>query len=454
MPQKKLTEKSVDALAAPHPSGRQVMYWDTELRGFGVRVSGKTNDKSFVVQRAINGLTRRITIGSTELFKVPEARERALGHLGDFARGIDPKAKKAGSDTLGAVLDDYLAAVKDLRPRTRESYRAAIDGHLKIWRDKPLSSISRDMVERRLVEIASEVAARESDKARRDAAKWEQRAKTAERKGWGDAAANYRQRAAIARKRETNSGQVAANNAMKVLRALWNYAADKNPEMGSNPAKLKKQVGYPVEPRTRDVEPEDLPAFYKAVTELESTVARDYILMLLFCGTRRRETASLKWSDVDLKGRVLHIAAARTKPKRKLDLPLSDFVHDLLVARRSLGGEWVFPANSRSGHIEEPKFHFAQVAEASGIRVSCHDLRRTFTTAAESCEMSTIALQALVNHSPGRGVTPDYVQMRVERLREPAQRVCDRLKQLCGIAEPEGKNVARLKRRESAIVGD
>jgi integrase len=444
MPRKKLTEKSVAGLKAPDPSGRQVMHWDTELRGFGVRVSGTTNDKSFVVQRAINGLTRRITIGSTNLLDLPEARQRALQYLGDFARGIDPKAKKAGSATLGSVLSDYLAARKDLRPRTAASYRAAIEAHLKAWKDRPLASIDRNAVERKHVEMAAEIAARESEKARRDAVKWEQRAKDAERKGWGDAAANHRQRASLARKRETNDGTVAANNAMKVLRALWNHAADRNPEIGSNPVKLKK-LWYPVEARSRHLNTEQLPIFYRAVTELENTVARDYILLLLFTGLRRREAAALKWSDVDLKARVLRIAASMTKAKRKLDLPLTDFVHDLLVARRSLGGEWVFPANSRSKHIEEPKFHLAQVAKASGIRVSAHDLRRTFVTVAESCDISPIALRALVNHSIGRDVTSGYVQMSVERLRDPAQRVCDRLKRLCGIAEREGKNVARLR---------
>jgi hypothetical protein len=34
--------------------------------------------------------------------------------------------------------------------------------------------------------------------------------------------------------------------------------------------------------------------------------------------------------------------------------------------------------------------------------------------------------------------------MTAERLREPAQRVCDQLKRLCGIAPVEG-NVAKLK---------
>ena len=44
MPQLKLTEKAIAKLKAPDPSGKQVLYWDTDLRGFGVRVSGTTND--------------------------------------------------------------------------------------------------------------------------------------------------------------------------------------------------------------------------------------------------------------------------------------------------------------------------------------------------------------------------------------------------------------------------
>ena len=44
-----------------------------------------------------------------------------------------------------------------------------------------------------------------------------------------------------------------------------------------------------------------------------------------------------------------------------------------------------------------------------------------------------MALKALVNHSLGSDVTEGYVQMNAERLREPAQRVADKLKKLCGI---------------------
>jgi hypothetical protein len=55
-----------------------------------------------------------------------------------------------------------------------------------------------------------------------------------------------------------------------------------------------------------------------------------------------------------------------------------------------------------------------------------------------------MALKALVNHSLGGGVTERYVQMKTARLREPVQRVCDKLKTLCGIVPPAAENVAKL----------
>jgi hypothetical protein len=78
------------------------------------------------------------------------------------------------------------------------------------------------------------------------------------------------------------------------------------------------------------------------------------------------------------------------------------------------------------------------VEKACGVKVSVHDLRRTFVTVAEAADVSPMSLKALVNHALGNDVTSGYVQMSVERLREPAQRVCDKLKELCEIAPPEG----------------
>ena len=127
----------------------------------------------------------------------------------------------------------------------------------------------------------------------------------------------------------------------------------------------------------------------------------------------------------------------RTKAGRKLDLPITTFVRDLLVARRSAGVEepFVFAGRGRSGHIDEPRGQLRQIAQETGIVVSPHDLRRTYITHAEESDISYAALKGLVNHSVGgsNDVTGSYLQMKTERLREPAQEVCDRLMKLCGI---------------------
>src|SRR5262245_29739501 len=100
MPKIRITDRAIDRLKAPAPIGRQILNWDTELRGFGVLVSGVSSSKTYVVQRDVGGRTRRITIAPTNVIGVAEARRRAELILADLYRGIDPKADRRGVDTL------------------------------------------------------------------------------------------------------------------------------------------------------------------------------------------------------------------------------------------------------------------------------------------------------------------------------------------------------------------
>ena len=87
MPRLKLTTRAIDHLRAPTPDGKQQLHWDTELRGFGVLLSGTSNSKSFIVQRDINGKTRRVTVGPTNVLSLEAARTRAEGILAAFYQG-------------------------------------------------------------------------------------------------------------------------------------------------------------------------------------------------------------------------------------------------------------------------------------------------------------------------------------------------------------------------------
>jgi integrase len=395
----KLTEKELERLKAPTQSGKQEVAWDTEVKGFGLLLSGKTSAKTYIVQRELpGGRTRRVTIGSIGELKLAKAREEAKDVIHAMRKGEDPKRKVTGHITLQKALETYLRARSDLRPKSVTQYRASIETYLAPWLNLPLREIDREMVEERHKAIADGVA-----------------------------------------KRGRYKGKAVANATMRSLRVLWNYAADRDPNIGANPVRLRRQW-FDVPSRTRLIKGDELPAFYAGVMALPNPVQRDYLCFLLFTGLRREEAAMLEWEHVDIAGRIIRVPATSTKPRRKLDLPMTTFVRDLLIARQAAGRErFVFPAYSASGHIEEPKFALGLVAGATGIRVSAHDLRRTFITIAESSDISPLALKALVNHSLGRkDVTSSYVQMTADRLREPAQRVCDKLVELCKIPELEG----------------
>jgi integrase len=430
MPTMKLTKRAIERLPAPHPSGKQQLVWDTELKGFGVLVSGATTAKTYVVQHKLkDGRTRRVTVApvnAIDLDGEDGARARARKVIGEIYAGTDPKAERRRAAqravTLRATLDAYLGARKDLAEKSRKEYRTSIERHLIDWLDLPIRDITPEMVEKRHSDIAAQVKKR--------AAAAVKRTKRGDWRGGGP-----------------TNGASTANGVMRAFRALYNFAAERNPEMVANPVKRLRRAWFAVPRRERMVRPDQLPAFYAAVDALPSRTAVDYIKLLLFTGLRRNEAAALLWEEIDFAERVIRLPAKRTKARRKLDLPMSDFVRNMLVARRALGrdGPFVFPADSRSGHLTEPKFPLAQVARDTGITISAHDLRRTFVTVAEGTDISPLALKALVNHSLGNDVTSGYVIATVDRLREPAQRVADRLKALCGIAPAEG--VARLGER-------
>jgi integrase len=401
MPVLKLTVKSVDRLIAPDPSTKQTVHWDTEIKGFGVVCSGATNSKTYVVQRTMpGGKNRRVTVGAVSEIGLDVARERAADALDALRRGLDPKAKSA-DPTLRQAFDDYLAARKNLRPETVRTYHVVVGNYLKPWLDLPMSKITSKMVEERHRAIAAEVA-------------------TDDRKG-----------------------ECAANLSMRTFRALYNFLADRA-AMPPNPTRRLRRQWYDEPRRETMVRADDISKFYRAVCDLDNDVSRDFILLLLFTGLRKTEAASLRWEDVDLTLRVIRVSASRTKSKQKLDLPMSSPVRDLLVRRRGIGGEFVFPG--RAGHVVGARDAFAQIAAATGVDVSPHDLRRTFITMAESAEISAVAMKLLVNHSIGGDMTARYAVLSTERLREAAQKVADRIEELCAAQPADAPNLRQLRR--------
>ena len=104
MPQLKMTERAINKLAAPDPSGKQTLYWDSDVKGFAVLCSGVTNAKTYIVQRTLpDGRNRRVTVGAVNELSLEKATSLAQDMLHDLRHGRDPK-KKLANPTLQTAL--------------------------------------------------------------------------------------------------------------------------------------------------------------------------------------------------------------------------------------------------------------------------------------------------------------------------------------------------------------
>jgi integrase len=376
----------------------QVIYRDDELIGFGLRVT--RGSMSYIVECRVNGVNKRITIGPHGRFDPDTAREEARRMLTAMTLGRDPKEEDAKNKraflTLAEVLDDYLDC-RTLRPNSIRSFTAVIKRCLGDWLELPLASITKDMVESRHRDLTKTT-------------------------------------------RMGTSGKAQANAAMERLGILINFAMNKYEIDGQsiiqkNPVnRLSEMRAWHHLPRRQNVIPDHkLPAWYQAVKSLRDTKVRDYLLLLLFTGLRRTEAASLKWTDIDFAGRVLTVRAEVAKNHHEHRLPLTDFLHALLLERKSktADSDFVFPGRGGK-HMVDSDHVIRGVAEKCDYPFTLHDLRRTFLTTAELLEVPHYALKKLANHVSRRDVTGGYIVVNVARLRVYMTRISEHLYQVLG----------------------
>jgi integrase len=252
------------------------------------------------------------------------------------------------------------------------------------------------------------------------------------------------------------AGQRTANHVMRAFRAVYNRALREHPELPVNPI---LNVDWNKEHRrTSRIPDAGLKDWHARVTALTNAVRRDYLLFTLFSGLRRTNAAEPRWEQVDWERRALHVP--KPKSQQPFDLPLSDFLLDLLKARLegnkvlAPDSPWVFPAGHGNGHIVETRLEGGAARKANAAakdsgaapRYTPHDLRRTFISVAESLGISREARQLLVNHAtPKTDVHGGYVIPELDALRAHMQAIAARLHALC--APPAATTVVPLRKR-------
>ena len=389
-----MTKRSVEGL---EPTANPWIAWDDKLSGFGVMVQ-PSSTKSFLVNYRANGggrhaPSKRLVIGRFGRMTSDQARRRAQALLGRVAAGEDPateRAKARGLPTLAEAFEEYLAANPNRTLNTVSLYRQNLRVNLSDWVNRPLNAITRREVEARFHRIT-------------------------EKHGWA-----------------------AANQTLSMLRSIYRRPCVDHDGL-RNPVELWLAAGgrFHRNRRRRISAPSEvLPRWCAGIESVPMPeAARDILWIGVYTGMRLGEVTSLKWERVDMERRILRVD--ETKTGELLELPITRQLAEIFERRRAAceaSGQpltgWIFPSRkSGSGHVKGVDQYHAAITEAGGTKFWFHGFRNSFISVAERELLLPRSLtKRLVNHARSGDVTEGYAaDWTVEQLREPAQRVADRI---------------------------
>lgn len=384
----KISKRTVDGQAPEQ--GRDVFLWDSELRGFGVRVRA-SGSKTYLVQyRNAEGRSRRIVLGRHGVVTAEQARLLAKQKLGAIAQGEDPAEERRATRnavTVGEVCDWYLESARAGRilgrqrraisPKTLDMDESRIERHIR-----PLLG-SRTVRRLTLWDIEAMQAAIVSGTTQK------------ERMGRGGV---------------TTGGPGVASRSTGMLRSILGHAVragliDKNPAAG---ARLVAST-----PRTRALSFEELRRLGKALNqsaqEGEHPAALDGIRLAALTGFRRMEVLSLEHGWVFGAEGYVRFPHTKTGPQARAIGPAAA---QLVAAQpRRAGCPFVFPSDLGDGHFVGLPRVFERVCQRAGLEgVTLHTLRHTFASVAGSLNFSELTIAGLLGHA-ARGVTQRYVHL-------------------------------------------
>ena len=347
-----IAKRTVDGLSV---QGKDAVFWDRDLPGFGVRVypSGR---KVYVVQSRGPGGLRRVSLGRHGELAAERARKQALTVINRIKTGENPVPTPSGHAlTVAELAERYMEAhvAVNCNAHTRGIYRGSLDNHIL----PALGTMAVDAVGR------SEVAALHY--ALRDTPR-------------------------------------AANRALMVLSKMFSLAeAWGLAPPGGNPCRFV--LRYKEGKRERFLAPEEYRRVGRELLVLAAegpgpARAAAALRVLMLTGCRLGEILTLRWDDVDRKAGELRLRDAKTGARM---VPLTpDAIATLAEIVRVPGSPWVFAGRTPDRHLSQLTTYWFRVRQRAGVGdVRIHDLRHSFASRAIALGESLAMIGRLLGHT-------------------------------------------------------
>lgn len=350
----RLTNTSIASLEIPAGKS-QALFFDDEVKGFGIRLSSGGARQWFVQYRNQDGVKKRETLGLAGLLSATDARRAAAEKISRAKLGADPhaerkQAKARAAVTIGSLVDGYL---EERSKEISASYMGDLKRYMTVTL-KPLHQVPLQDLTR------------------------------AEVKAWLG----------------TVPGTSAANQARAALSKFYAWAmasglANSNPVAGTaKPA--------PNAERERVLRAPELKAVWLACAGDDDF--SQIVRLLILTGQRREEVAGMRWSEITFETGIWAMPGSRTKNGLPHEIPLPPVALEVLRSRQDDCWEdrdFVF------GRRGTGFSGFSKAKAALGERCPLrepwvlHDLRRTFATEIGRLGVPPHVVEAILNHISG-----------------------------------------------------
>lgn len=390
----KLTKRSVDGLT---PKAESYFVWDSEIKGFGVRVM-PSGAKTYQVQYRKGGRTRRASLGRHGNITAEIARAKAKELMGEVAKGENPVeeiAQHRRAPTVAALCERFFEAhVKErCKPSTQGEYRRAID----LFICPAIGSF-------KVVDV--------------------------ERKDIADLHHKFRHL------------PYQANRTLGVLSKMFNLSEvwGLRPD-GSNPCRHVPK--YREKKRERYLSQHELQRLGTVLAEVERDGSETPFIvaafrLLILTGCRLGEIQTLQWAFITDAG--MELPDTKTGARR---IPLPHAARAVLDGLpRTTGNPYVIEGKIPGQHATDLQYPWRRIRLRAGLPdVRIHDLRHTYASNAVSSGMPIQMVGRLLGHTQLQ-TTMRYAHLADDPVRRAAEENAARLNLALGIAQT---GAARLR---------
>ena len=373
-----LNKRMVDGLSV---DGKDAVFWDRDLPGFGVRVY-PSGAKVFVVQTYAFGRSKRVTLGRHGPLLVDQARAEATRIIARIKAGVslvsvEPEAEPTVRDLAGRYEREYVAM--HCKPVTASHYGLMLRKHIV--------------------------------------------------PGLGDfRVADVERRHIMEFQYGLSDMPTVANRAVDILVKMFNLAGawGLRPR-GKNPCRFVRR--YKVEKHhERFLTHEELYRLGQVLNvapaeRLASAHAAAAIRLLVLTGCRRNEILGLRWEDLDLETGEMRLADSKTGARVVPMPPVAAKV--LADLPRVPGNPWVFPGRKKGTHQRNLNDSWDRVrkrADLDGVRL--HDFRHSFASRALALGEGLPMIGKLLGHRKVQ-TTARYAHLARESVQASTAKVAE-----------------------------